>query len=513
MTPDKLNKYRKGNFELKSKHIYAKKKLENIRDYILLSHNLVGGTNSVLIDYGNATKEIENQIDNNDAIINNFTPIENTIKQYLGTHMNDKYVTQLINADKELTNIFYNFHNLRSDSEINKKFKTNLINIQKNLFKLQVKIIFSNLKKIEGEDINPLLEIINKKIETMNNYIENQDELNNEQKTPNPIEKEAETEKEEVYKSEAAQIKADEKVKTAKALKEEVDRIEKEKTDQLAQEDADRQKAAQEAANNKTIGIFSVGMKNVEQKAKEAEQEEADRQKAAQLKAAQLKAEQEEADRQKAAQAKEEADRKKAEQEEADRQKEAQTLLNKKAAEEVANQIVNNKNTGIFSVGMKNVERKAKVAEQEEADRQKAAQLKAAQLKAEQEEAEQLKAAQLKAEQEEADRQKAATRKAEEEKAEENIYNDGYFKSKEDIKNYNRLINEQIEPILKNTYGAKTMIEALEIDKDISDEIRKILHTFNIKDNIQKVSELPGILSNNRIRINNLLKRKRVYQK
>ena len=188
MTPDKLIKYRKGNFELKSKHIYAKQKLENIRDNILLSSNLVGGAKSaVIIDYDVITKTIEDEITKDANIITTFEPIKKKIFEHLNTsQQSNPIVISLINADNELTKIFNEFHDLKSNNTINDIFKKNLIKIQKNLFKLQVKIIFSNLKKIEGVNINQLLVVINKKIEMMNNYIENQDSMINEVNSKEP---------------------------------------------------------------------------------------------------------------------------------------------------------------------------------------------------------------------------------------------------------------------------------------------------------------------------------------
>ena len=184
MTPDKLIKYRKGNFELKSKHIYAKQKLENIRDNILLSSNLVGGAPAsapIPINYDDAAKEINEIIDkDSDKLIQSFEPIEKKFNYYFKDYMYDDHVKSLIKADKELTNTFSDFYK-KKNFLVNNKFKDNLIKIQKSLFKLQVKIIFSSLKKIDGIDINPILDVINTKIEMMNNYIEKQDSMINDE--------------------------------------------------------------------------------------------------------------------------------------------------------------------------------------------------------------------------------------------------------------------------------------------------------------------------------------------
>jgi len=192
MTPDKLIKYRKGNFELKSKHIYAKQKLENIRDNILLSSNLVGGNL-----FKSATQKIDNKIeeefikkDRNTDIV--FDDIAKLIIETMETNKNnllinndeEKVFKDLIKADTELTNVFNDYRNIDNqkydnidEADIIQKL---LINIQKNLFKLQAKIIFSSLKKIKKANVTNLFTQINNKIELMNNYINKQEEKYNE---------------------------------------------------------------------------------------------------------------------------------------------------------------------------------------------------------------------------------------------------------------------------------------------------------------------------------------------
>ena len=86
----------------------------------------------------------------------------------------------LMRVDEEIVNIFTEYQDLSKSKQYiglknPEEVKKNLLNIQKSLFNLQVKIIFSKLRKIKKSDINPLLNIINKKIEAMNSYIEEQE--------------------------------------------------------------------------------------------------------------------------------------------------------------------------------------------------------------------------------------------------------------------------------------------------------------------------------------------------
>jgi len=196
MTPDKLNKYRKGNFELKSKHIYAKKKLENIRDYILLSHNLVGG--SIFVDATTKINEVIDQIDKVEVTTDvNFKDIKEIIlntmnsnkKNLLINNEDEAVFKELIEADENLTNTFNSYRNINDNNydgiDDAGAIQNLLINIQKNLFKLQAKIIFSSLKKIKKANVTNLFELINKKIEAMNNYINKQEDIYNEPSKPN----------------------------------------------------------------------------------------------------------------------------------------------------------------------------------------------------------------------------------------------------------------------------------------------------------------------------------------
>jgi hypothetical protein len=199
MTSDKLNKYKKGNFELKSKHIYAKKKLENIRDYILLSHNLVGGAvpdqitemiiNPKKNDYDDDDEiNIDHKSDKSDKV-KYFQNLQEKIKTEMKTEKNVKLLIKsdnvqfknIMEADEDIVKVFDDFINL-SNMGNEKKGEVGklLFNIQKSLFNLQAKIIFSSLKKVDDIDVKPLLNVIEQKINAMNDYIDKQEKLFNE---------------------------------------------------------------------------------------------------------------------------------------------------------------------------------------------------------------------------------------------------------------------------------------------------------------------------------------------
>ena len=179
MRPEKLNKYRNGNFELKSKHIFAQKNLENIRNYLLSTHNLLGGSN--------VPQSVKDDISNHNELYekSDFDALENQIKSGMAglpellVKSDDPIFNDLMNADKQLIDEFNKYRDLASQNydglERKEEVKKELLKIQKSLFNLQVKIIFSKLRKIKNADITPLLNVINIKIETMNKYIEEQE--------------------------------------------------------------------------------------------------------------------------------------------------------------------------------------------------------------------------------------------------------------------------------------------------------------------------------------------------
>ena len=232
---EKLEKYKKGNFVLDSKHLYAKEKLEKIRDQML---DLIGGAKANKTKSPNKTKnQINNvlkanqqfkgnkQLDridqksNNtdsdkeeknsiDSVKNVMNKLEEDIKKnsnFLSNPEFDKFkndITQnittlppnikssinmtdfsnLMQADLELVKIFQQYNDINSkpfDGIENKdKFKKTLLSIQKNLFKLQIKIIFNKLNLMKNNsniNITPIFEAINNKISNMYSFINNQE--------------------------------------------------------------------------------------------------------------------------------------------------------------------------------------------------------------------------------------------------------------------------------------------------------------------------------------------------
>jgi hypothetical protein len=100
----------------------------------------------------------------------------------------DPAFTALIEADNKLVEEFGKFQDLSSEAYTGlakgAEVKKELLKIQKSLFNLQVKIIFSQLRKIKTADITPILAAVTKKVEAMNSYIERQEALLNDENTP-----------------------------------------------------------------------------------------------------------------------------------------------------------------------------------------------------------------------------------------------------------------------------------------------------------------------------------------
>jgi hypothetical protein len=195
MKIDKLNKYKLGNFEIKPKHIYAKEKLTQIYNNILkqLKKNQHGGYDeNELYNDNEARNKIQNKI--NDTYTTNFdfndentteklTGIINLIKQeHLKKEADPKQIKiinedfeELIRADEELVSIFDTSKEILESDLIDDRngLKNQLMNIQKGLFELQVKILFNKLKKIKKVNVTPIFEILNNKISSMNKYMNN----------------------------------------------------------------------------------------------------------------------------------------------------------------------------------------------------------------------------------------------------------------------------------------------------------------------------------------------------
>ena len=182
MTPEKLYKYK--NFKLKSKHIYAKKKLENIMNNILLN-KLYGGavpdtiTTQINKFFNEEMIEEKNGIfdTNIDGVTDAFIQQLNHFDSILPDNDESKHLlTTLISADTTLNNEFKQIKKIMKNGNIVDDNTGILLKIQKSLFNLQAKIIFSSLTKIDKVNIQPLLEAFYDKFEAMNAYIQAQED-------------------------------------------------------------------------------------------------------------------------------------------------------------------------------------------------------------------------------------------------------------------------------------------------------------------------------------------------
>ena len=182
----KLEKYKKGNFKLKEKHIYAQTKIKKIINHIL-NKNLIGGSNDItnirrritdtvtttLVDKSSLTMaDIEKY---NAAIFKEYKTISRDL-----TDMERESLTQLIDADKALIGEFNKYQNLQSENYDNfdkpEEMRYTLLKMQKSLFDLQIKILFKKANKINQKvNITPLLKVITDKIEAMNKHIESEE--------------------------------------------------------------------------------------------------------------------------------------------------------------------------------------------------------------------------------------------------------------------------------------------------------------------------------------------------
>lgn len=198
MKISKLNKYRLGNFELKPKHIYAKNKLSLIANKIIKKLNLlelkggsaehkqIRGNFSDIINNGLNTIKPDDIIDgNSNTIKDTLTKLTNemnilvTSGNFPMTNEEKEIFAHIIKADKDLAEIFDILTDLLNNKSSNsfdesekKALKKYLFNIQKGLFNLQIKIIFRKIQKIDKVKFSPILEIIDRKITLMNNFID-----------------------------------------------------------------------------------------------------------------------------------------------------------------------------------------------------------------------------------------------------------------------------------------------------------------------------------------------------
>ena len=225
MKIEKFNKYMKGNFELKDKHIYAYNKLKKINNKLLTKYLIIkqGGSENSSVPASNDNKPAASNNNNKQIISIDFnnkkkktlaSDIEKLLEENKNDFSNEKIndilgffnnkeipnyeelqsaFNELMTADK---NISIEFNNFKQFLEGNKQFATtdehqtiitNLLKIQKSMFDLQIKIIFNKLTKIDnacketseckdiGSHINSIIDVITKKVDAMNNYMEEQE--------------------------------------------------------------------------------------------------------------------------------------------------------------------------------------------------------------------------------------------------------------------------------------------------------------------------------------------------
>uniref|UniRef100_A0A6C0D933 Uncharacterized protein n=1 Tax=viral metagenome TaxID=1070528 RepID=A0A6C0D933_9ZZZZ len=217
MKLERLEKYKRGNFVLTDKHIYIQNKLVKIRDHIIKRKlfGLTGGADTTIKSAKQGAKDyLEEKFDNynvmdekqinDEKIFDNYNELEQTLKQQMQKSGQllikdgDDALKDLLKADEELINEFKKFNELAGSSYEGIPnaigVKRELLKIQKSLFNLQVKLIFSQLRKVKSVDVAPLFATISKKIEAMNEFIEAQEkaleapENDNQQDNP-PISK------------------------------------------------------------------------------------------------------------------------------------------------------------------------------------------------------------------------------------------------------------------------------------------------------------------------------------
>jgi small subunit ribosomal protein S19 len=212
MKINKLEKYMLGNFELKDKHIYAFNKLRKIRVNLL---NQLGGKqielNSKMELFNNNrskidTNSLENEFKTNDKIKDLIEKIKNEATN-AGVIFNETEFDDLMEIDKTMLKYFNEFQSITSSPDFinldtgaafkyeikdgkyvitrdkdgnpiregENNLMTELLKIQKSMFDLQVKLIFSKLVKIKTEcegaspvNVTKLFTVIRQKVEAMN---------------------------------------------------------------------------------------------------------------------------------------------------------------------------------------------------------------------------------------------------------------------------------------------------------------------------------------------------------
>jgi hypothetical protein len=212
MKNKKYDKYILKDFVLTEKHIYARNKLTQIYNNILkkIKKNQFGGMNeeqnnnnesdtnkqidaaqkelTVIIDddnnYDNVDVDVDKKLTNilnnfSDSIKENFSSIFNNNNNNINSQL-EYDVNELLDVDKDLTKKFIDFINDIKGKKNDNYIKEYLIKIYKGLFKLQTKIIFNKLNILKKDiDIAPILQILDKKLDTMNNYMDTLNEVYN----------------------------------------------------------------------------------------------------------------------------------------------------------------------------------------------------------------------------------------------------------------------------------------------------------------------------------------------
>ncbi len=183
MKIEKLNKCKLGNFELKPKHIYAKNKLNNIVNILIKKYINQSGGAQETVNKNNLLEHINKNGDKSDNFYteDDLTKLINHIRTQFQLQNNDPTTIkelnlefdELMKIDKEMNDEFIKAHDIYTSPLIvdADKVKQILIKIQKQLFNLQVNIIFTKLKKIKKIAILPIFKVLEKKIENMNTYM------------------------------------------------------------------------------------------------------------------------------------------------------------------------------------------------------------------------------------------------------------------------------------------------------------------------------------------------------
>ena len=195
MLSKKFEKYRLGNFVLTDKHKFAMERLRIIRNNLLnkyyrqLNQQLIQDYSTLQIG---GTKEVSNEdirtvrtalmnsnnipdslVKSDDKINTLFTNIKSQLVN-LGKEKEANILDGLKNADKELNTSFGSFADQMEQVDKDSPIRGQLVELQKAFYQLQLKIIFSEIKKIKSVDVNPLIMAITNKVNAMNKFIDQQ---------------------------------------------------------------------------------------------------------------------------------------------------------------------------------------------------------------------------------------------------------------------------------------------------------------------------------------------------